>query len=187
MSILSTLSAYISPFLSLTPYHILTYSTLLGTELYQSFIMTKVCYRALPMSAFTTLQKKVFPIYFNTQSLLLVVTALTVPPYGPLSLVTDWRDLIPLGFAGFVAGLNWAVYGPRTQKAMVDRIHQETRDGTKYNDPNISEEMRLLNRAFSRQHAMAIHLNLLAILATVWYGFRLVSRFSLEAKKLHDN
>ena len=36
---------------------------------------------------------------------------------------------------------------------------------------------QVLNRAFSRAHAMSIHLNLITIGATVWYGMRLVSRF----------
>ncbi|KAL2050415.1 hypothetical protein ABVK25_009249 [Lepraria finkii] len=61
------------------------YGTLPGTELYQSFVMTKICYDALPMPAFTTLQKRVFPVYFRLQSLLFLLTAATHPPYGPVS------------------------------------------------------------------------------------------------------
>lgn len=55
----------------------------------------------------------------------------------------------------------------------------ETRDGRKYNDPEVSENMKAKNKAFSRAHAMTIHLNLLAIGATIWYGFRLTSRMEL--------
>jgi hypothetical protein len=58
----------------------------------------------------------------------------------------------------------------------------ETRDGTKSNDAAISDEMRAKNRAFSKAHAMSIHLNLLAIMATLWYGVRLASRMSLKDK-----
>ena len=86
--------------------------------------MTKVCYNALPMSAFTTLQKRVFPVYFRLQSLLLLLTAVTHPPYGPVSLVTSLGDLLPMVVAGGMAVLNLGVYGPRTQRAMMDRIHQ---------------------------------------------------------------
>jgi hypothetical protein len=50
----------------LTPAHFFAYSTLLGAELYQSFVMTKIAYQALPRSAFTTLQMRVFPIYFRS-------------------------------------------------------------------------------------------------------------------------
>ena len=86
--------------------------------------MTKVCYNALPMSAFTTLQKRVFPVYFRGQTLLLVLTALTHPPYGPVSLATSLWDLIPLAFGGAMAALNLLVWGPRAQTAMIERIHQ---------------------------------------------------------------
>lgn len=39
-----------------------------------------------------------------------------------------------------------------------------------------SEEMLVLNRAFSRAHAMSIHLNLITIGATLWYGWQLASK-----------
>ena len=91
---------------------------------FQSFVMTKVCFNALPMSSFTTLQKRVFPIYFKLQSLLLLCTALTHPPLGPLSLVRSRTDLALLGFSGAMAALNLTVYGPRMEKTMMERIHQ---------------------------------------------------------------
>ncbi|KAK7702713.1 hypothetical protein SLS57_011264 [Botryosphaeria dothidea] len=157
--------------------HLLAYGTLLGTTVYQSFVMTKVCYTALPMSSFTTLQRKVFPVYFRLQSTLLIVTALTYPPTSLLALYKAPVDAGLLAFASATALANLAKYGPATSTAMVERIHQETRDGKKFNDPSgPSEEMHLRNRAFSRNHAMSIHLNLLSVGATVAYGFRLASR-----------
>jgi hypothetical protein len=30
--------------------------------------------------------------------------------------------------------------------------------------------MKVLNRRFSKEHAMSIHLNLTGIMATLWYG-----------------
>ncbi|KAF2179444.1 hypothetical protein K469DRAFT_641340 [Zopfia rhizophila CBS 207.26] len=168
---------------SLAPLHVLAYSTLVGTELYQTFVMTKVCYQELPRSAFTTLQKRVFPIYFQGQSLLLLLTAVTFPPHGPLSLVMKKGDWISFAIAGVTAALNLFIYGPRTRQIMIDRIHQETRDGGKFNDPTgVSEQMRLLNRAFSRNHAMSIHLNLITIGATLWYGWRLASRLNIDVE-----
>lgn len=113
-----------SAFGSLAPFHLLFYSTLLGTELYQTFVNTKVCYIALPRSAFTTLQKRIFPIYFRGQTALLFLSAITFPPHGPLSLVQRKADWIPFAVASLTAVLNCLVYGPRTQKAMVDCVHQ---------------------------------------------------------------
>jgi hypothetical protein len=111
----------------LAPVHLLAYSALLGTELYQSFIMTKVSYQALPRSAFTTLQKRVFPAYFQTQSLGVLLVALTAPPYGPVSLLQTKTECISFIVAGLTAGLNLFMYGPRTKDLMVERVHQGMR------------------------------------------------------------
>jgi hypothetical protein len=110
----------------LAPAHLLAYSALLGTELYQTFVMTKVSYQALPRSAFTTLQKRIFPIYFQSQSLLLLLVAATAPPYGPISLTRSKWEWISFLSAGATAGLNLLVYGPRTKDLMIERIHQGT-------------------------------------------------------------
>jgi hypothetical protein len=53
-------------------------------------------------------------------------------------------------------------------------LHAEIRDGQKYNDENISEEMR------KKEHVIAIHVNLLAIVASVGYGMRLASKFRFD-------
>ena len=108
------------------PYHLLFYSTLLGTELYQTFIMTKLSYQVLPITAFRTLQKRVFPAYFRTQSLLLVLVAVTIPPRGPASFVANKWHWWMFGVAGVTAGLNLMVYGPATQEAMISKVHQGT-------------------------------------------------------------
>jgi hypothetical protein len=108
----------------LAPVHLLIYSTLLGTELYQTFIVTKVSYKALPRSAFTTLQKRVFPIYFKSQSLLLFLVSITVPPHGPWSILSTKTLWITFLLADVTAGLNLMVYGPKTQSLMIQRVHQ---------------------------------------------------------------
>src|SRR5690242_6461254 len=110
--------------LAMPPLHVFAYSTLLGTELYQSFVMTKLAYQALPRSAFTTLQKRVFPVYFQSQTLLIGLVALTPPPHGPYSLVHDQSSAIALAVAGGTALLNLLIYGPKTQKLMIERVHQ---------------------------------------------------------------
>jgi hypothetical protein len=116
---MSSIMAHILP-----PFHLLAYSTLLGTELYQSFLMVKIAYQALPRSAFTSLQKRVFPIYFRIQSLLLLVVAATASPRGPLSLWENNPDWISFVVAGLTAGLNLLIFGPKTQELMIQRVHQ---------------------------------------------------------------
>ncbi|KAI8955046.1 hypothetical protein F4801DRAFT_530959 [Xylaria longipes] len=179
----------------LAPLHLLSFSTLLGTQLYQTFVVTKICYVSLPRSAFTTLQKRLFPIYFRGQSLLLLLTIVTIPPYGPVTLIANKVAWIPFAFAGVTAALNLLVYGPRTRQLIIERIHQETRDGLHKQttddvdvdvDVDVVEtpslEMQRLHRSFSRNHAMSIHLNLLTIGAMLWWGWKLASSLSLELK-----
>lgn len=105
--------------------HLLTYGTLLGTTLYQSFVMTKVCYQALPTAAFTTLQKKVFPIYFRLQTLSTTALILTYP-FGLPRLVKGWDGTMLLLIEA-IGLLNWRWYGPLTSRIMSLRIHQGTR------------------------------------------------------------
>lgn len=150
---LLTMSSVFSLVFSLAPYHLLSYGTLLGTELYQvrtlqwqthsshrtssssfrdptnastsqSFIMTKICFQALPMPQFTTLQKRVFPIYFKLQTGLSVLVAITHPPMSLRSMSKSRQDYVPLAVALGVSMLNLVVYGPRTQRVMVERTHQ---------------------------------------------------------------
>lgn len=108
---------------AMAPLHLLAYSTLLGAELYQSFVITKLAFQSLPRSAFTSLQKRVFPVYFRGQNLLLAAVALTLPPSGPVSLFNMGYS-VTFAIAGGTALLNLLVYGPRTQQLMIERIHQ---------------------------------------------------------------
>lgn len=43
----------------------------------------------------------------------------------------------------------------------------------------MSEDMKRVKEDFSRAHAMAIHLNAISIVVTVWYGFSLASRIQV--------
>ena len=104
----------------IAPLHLLTYSTLLGTQLYQSFVMVKVAYSSLPSEAFTTLQKHVFPVYFRGQCAFVIFSAVTFPQ-GPAALFQTKGDWIPFLVAGITAALNLAVYGPRTSRLMMIR------------------------------------------------------------------
>ncbi|KAK3998157.1 hypothetical protein QBC44DRAFT_376027 [Cladorrhinum sp. PSN332] len=181
-------STYMSSLLGklLPPCHLLIFSTLLGTELYQTFVMTKVSYNALPRSAFRTLQKRVFPIYFKTQATLLLLNAITFPSGGVWGLSTNKADWIPHLVAGITAILNLSIYEPRTRRSMILVAHQETRDSHVASDGGQGREaeeatsrMQKAKRNFSRDHAMCIHLNLISIGAMVVYGIRLASRLDV--------
>ncbi len=133
---------------SLSPYHLLFYSTLLGTELYQTFVITSVTFNSLPLGVFMNLNKKTFPLYFRIQTLLTAATVLTYPPApGLLMVVWDmsaaivrhrkdggsslsregrWStlDVVAMLLMSVTTVLNLVVYGPKSQRAMTERSHQ---------------------------------------------------------------
>ncbi|KAK7425756.1 hypothetical protein QQZ08_007731 [Neonectria magnoliae] len=172
------LLAFLQPILAsvVAPIHLLSFSALLGSQLYQSFVVTKVAFATLPRAAYVNFQKRIFPVYFRGQALLLFLTAVTFPPQGPLSLVQHKSDWIPFAVSGATAALNFLVYGPRTRALMLDRAQQGTLDAKVTGLDGPSPEMALLKRKFSRAHAMCIHLNLVSMGALFWYTWRLASR-----------
>ncbi|VBB79523.1 Putative protein of unknown function [Podospora comata] len=188
------MSSNCSHFLSaLPPLHLLGFSFLLGATLYQSFIMTKISYRALPKSAFRSLQKQAWPFYFRSQSLLVVITAVTIPRDDLVPFEASLMSWVPHAVAFTSAMLNTFIFEPATRKAMVQVTHQaatlETRDGlscntTQYNENKVMEGasvspssgMVVVKRRFSFSHAMCIHLNLLTLGAVLAYGWTLAAR-----------
>ncbi|KAL4866019.1 hypothetical protein BDV12DRAFT_199568 [Aspergillus spectabilis] len=169
------------------PYHLLSYGTLLGTEIYQSFILTKVAFQSLPSREFLLLQKRLFPVYFRTQVGLAFLTAVTRPrpPSLPVSSISQtWGQtawgVAPLVIVSVAGLLNWLVYGPGSSRTGAVRylLQEAKRNPDKGDKPVDEETMKKANREFSRYHAMSIHSNLVALLATVWYIFDLAGDLS---------
>lgn len=117
-------------------YHILTYGTLLGSNLFQTFLAGPLAFKALPRPSFSTLQQAIFPPYFTFQTALPIVLALTWPGEkiasirknaGPMGLLEEenrWIALAPI-MTMFVTSLaNLLVLGPATTKVMKERKHQ---------------------------------------------------------------
>lgn len=133
------------------PYHILAYvlhilytpvstdtiryGTLLGSQVFQSFIGGIVAFKALPRPQFAALQQKIFPIYFSMQTALPIILALTYPgartPLGAASglggtfaKTNQWSTLVPMLMIFGTSLANLLVVGPATTKIMHERKHQ---------------------------------------------------------------
>ncbi|OQD77587.1 hypothetical protein PENDEC_c002G01178 [Penicillium decumbens] len=166
------------------PYHILSYGTLLGTQFYQSFVGGIVAFRALPRPQFSSLQAAIFPVYFSLQTALPVAVALTASRGGQalgLSGLADPENrlntLLPMATVALTGLINLVVLRPLTTNIMRERKHQETRDGKKSYDPAPhSKEMIALNKRFGRVHGMSSLVNMVSLIATVWYGAVLSKR-----------
>ncbi|KAK5946937.1 hypothetical protein PMZ80_001082 [Knufia obscura] len=174
---------------SAAPYHIISYGTLLGSEIFQSFIAGIVAFRSLPRPQFATLQSALFPIYFAMQTALPVLLALTYPAErtaigttassisGVLEPNNRLHVLTPLLTTLLCGAANMVVIGPATTNCMKERKHQETRDGKKsYDAGPQSEKMQALNKRFAYLHGASSLVNMVGCIATVWYGFYLGER-----------
>jgi len=181
----------------LAPLHLLSFSTLLGTQLWQTFIVTKIAFQSLPRSAFTTLNKRIFRAYFLSQSILVLITAITVPNNPVLESLpvrlsgarsidqgaTTWAATFTIMASSSL--LNLFLWEPRSRRAMIDRIHQETRDrdSKKHSRAESLEptpEMQAVQKRFKRSHAICIHLNLVTIGATLFWGWTLASKLKFD-------
>ncbi|KAF1843072.1 uncharacterized protein K460DRAFT_290414 [Cucurbitaria berberidis CBS 394.84] len=175
---MSSLSSFKSP----ATYHLLSYGTLLGSTLFQSFVSGIIAFRVLPRPQFSTLQKNTFPVYFTLQTLAPLAMLFTYPS-GASSLLpllssspkvqtpTDKLGAWLIGTMFFAALANWAYIGPQTTKVMELRKHQETRDGKKsYDAGPHSREMQELNKQFGVLHGISSLTNLVGLVAMVWYG-----------------
>ncbi|ERF68918.1 hypothetical protein EPUS_08078 [Endocarpon pusillum Z07020] len=171
------------------PYHLISYGTLLGSQVFQSFIGGIVAYRALPRPQFSSLQQAIFPVYFSMQAALPVILALTYPGErtaigsrpSSLSGVLEQQNrlhvLTPLLTMLVTSLANLMAVGPATTRIMKERKHQETRDGKRsYDAGPHSKEMQILNQRFGRMHGVSSLLNMAGGLATVWYGMVLAER-----------
>lgn len=124
-------------------YHILTYGTLLGSNLFQTFLAGPLAFKALPRPNFSQLQQAIFPPYFSFQTVLPIVLALTWPGQrlasiegvavrknaGLMGLFADenkWTALMPIVIMAGTSLLNLVALGPATTKVMKERKHQGT-------------------------------------------------------------
>ncbi|KAI1469359.1 uncharacterized protein F4812DRAFT_422803 [Daldinia caldariorum] len=174
--------------LTLAPYQVLTYGTLLGTQVFHTFINSILSFKVLERPQFATLQRAVFPAYFGIQTAAPVLLALTYPgsknPFGvPSSLAgvfhpsNRWGVLVPLGTI-FVTGLvNLTYLLPETNKMTDLRREQEKKDAkASYEKGAHSEEMAVLNKKFGQLHGISSLTNLITLIATIVYGVNLSSR-----------
>ncbi|KMK57636.1 hypothetical protein Y699_03056 [Aspergillus fumigatus Z5] len=166
-----------------------SYGTLLGVQVsqaQQTFIGGVIAFRVLPRPQFSALQTSIFPVYFTLQSALPVVIALTSSKGGQLNGISGllapesrFGTLLPLATVAVSGLINQVILRPLTVRTMKERKHQETHDGKKSYDPAPhSKEMMALNKKFGRLHGLSSLINMVSLIATVYYGVVLSKRLS---------
>ncbi|KAI1089654.1 hypothetical protein F5B19DRAFT_466254 [Rostrohypoxylon terebratum] len=173
---------------TLAPYQVLSYGTLLGTQVFHTFFNSIASFKVLERPQFAILQRAVFPIYFGIQTVSPALLALTYPGSksafgvpsslsGVLHESNRWGVLVPLGTIFATGLLNLAYLLPETNKITALRRAQETKDGkASYDAKPHSKEMTELNKQFGKIHGISSLANLITLLATIVYGINLSSR-----------
>ncbi|KAK7203050.1 hypothetical protein BZA70DRAFT_283740 [Myxozyma melibiosi] len=163
------MSSALSTLATGAPYHVFAYSILFGSTVYQSFFVGITAFRALPRQHFAALQRKIFPPYFAMQAIIPAFLALT----APFPILDDKKSLTILAFTAVTALVNLISVGPQTVKLMNERKAQETKEGKKYYDAEVSDEMKALNKKFGMIHGISTLVNLGTLFAIGAYGVTL--------------
>ena len=168
-------------FSSSAPYHLLSYASVTGITLWHSFIGGPIAFKVLPRQQFGLLQSKLFPIYFLSQSV-----------FNGVCLVTTSNQNARIIFSiGVMSGLiNLTIVGPWTTKydaindllfflygflyanrIMNERHKVEREEGKQYNDADISDQLKALNKRFGIAHGCSALINMAVVLSLLAYPF----------------
>ncbi|KAF8641020.1 hypothetical protein AX17_000665 [Amanita inopinata Kibby_2008] len=157
--------------------YMIAYAWMFGMSLWITFFGGIIAYRALPRQQFGTLQHKTFPIYF-TISILLSSYMLTywvfmhpdVMIHIARPTVADVAQAYALLTVLGAQSFNRFVVGPMTSRTMFQRHRLEKEEGKNYNEPNVSSQMKALNRRFGMLHGISSLANLSAVIALGFHG-----------------
>ncbi|CAG9947233.1 unnamed protein product [Clonostachys rosea f. rosea IK726] len=176
MTILNTIQTLISS----TPVHLVCFFALLGTEIHQSLITAKKYFHALRKDQSLTLHKGVSPILLRAQSILLILVAVTVPPHGLISLIEHKSSWIPLLVGSYATALNVFLFHPRASRALSDLQLQSiaSTSGKASETEPLNPNVAALEKSFRRNRAATVHLNMVTVIATIWYGCGLAKSFN---------
>lgn len=151
--------------------HLLGYSLVFGATCYQSFFAGIMAYKALNLENFSALQNRIFPGYFTLQSAGSAFLFLTLP------FAATRCHKVALSISLISALINLAVILPKSQRISAARATQAAAEGKSWRDPEISDELRALNKQFGRLHGISVLLNFATVFSLGYYGIRLGARF----------
>ncbi|KAF9891518.1 hypothetical protein FE257_003985 [Aspergillus nanangensis] len=166
---------------SLLPYHLVCYGGLFGLQIFQTFLNTKIQHPSTSIPDLITLEQDLFPTTCQCQLGIIILTVVTRPPYSIFSFANHHWNAIPLLIILLTATLNWLIFGPRTVSAAITRrsLREQATDG-KVADAGDPAGFEPANRMLAVNCARLRRLNVVSLLATLWYGF------ALSSSLLHD-
>lgn len=159
----------------LSTIHVLAYSTCLGTNVFQTFLVGPIAYSTLPRQQFGNLQARLTPSFFGLQA----ITATICVAASYYSTSGTYNELIAMSGVAAINLLNLAILGPMTTKMMMERHKLERSSGQKYTDPEVSPEMAKITRDFNIMHSISASINLLGLLGLLAHAVHLGHKLDL--------
>lgn len=149
--------------------HLLTYSTLFGTQVWFTFIAGIVSFKRLPRQQFSLQQSVLFPVYFLLNSVGQAVMLLLH--------YQQYRTTYPLQLSLLASMLtmsliNQLYIGPKTTQCMWKK-HQVEREVEKEKNDRNQQLLKKLNSQFGMLHGISSLLNLLVFIGLLIYGIPL--------------
>jgi len=167
----------VTQLVNLNGLYLLGYAWLFGMSVWVTFFGGVIAVRTLPRHQFGALQHKTFPVYFFLSivisSALLSIWIWKHPDVlQQLSQpnVADVTQAYALGTVLLSQATNYLIISPLTSQTMFQRHKLEKEEGRVYTDPEVSQEMRALNRRFSMLHGISSLANLWAVIALLFHG-----------------
>ncbi|KAH9810440.1 hypothetical protein DFH28DRAFT_986008 [Melampsora americana] len=150
----------------------LALATNIGAGIWVSFVGGLIMYKNLPRPVFGNIQKKLFPAYFtlgSALSALLFSLQLKLNPTSRSQLFKPSSNsafLIPFLLSSMtISSLTNLLYiGPKTTKLMLNRHTLEEKEKKAYNDSNVGDEMKALNKQFGIAHGIS------SVFVCLWVG-----------------
>lgn len=140
--------------------HLLFYSFVFGGTTFYSYVASPLAFKSLDKEGFSTLQHKVFPYFFQMQSISPLILGLTAPMH------LQWAPLITLTTASISGCLNLFWLLPWTQRVKADR----KRLSKELSGDELEAKDAPLRKEFGKSHGLSLLFNLTNVLGMLAYG-----------------
>ncbi|ODV92400.1 hypothetical protein CANCADRAFT_16528, partial [Tortispora caseinolytica NRRL Y-17796] len=147
-------------------YNYLIYGTLLGSQLFDSFIVGPVAFKKLTKENFSTLQSNLFPYYFGIQAVAPIGIALTTP----FKLSSAVASYVSLALVSVLGLSNQFLIYPVTNKLVAERQFLSESLNSDPNSKELLAKYEKADKTFKRIHGLSMFMNLVSIIATIVYG-----------------
>lgn len=159
--------------------HLFTFSFLFGGNIFYSYIASPIAFKHLDRENFSKLQNKVFPIFFQIQSLAPALLFLTLPSKSILYTKAPLISLAVCAASG-LANLVWLL--PWTRKVKEQRKHLAQKYSAEDQKHLLEIEDAPLRKEFGKSHGLSLLFNLTHCVSLTVYGAYLVKLLKFVPK-----